>query len=157
MGFWILLFLSVVHKWSLHGSPPCGGEGANSLKLWVMFCRATYDRWVIVKSSDKMGSTREGNGNPFQYSCCENPINSMKRQKDICQKLSSRGWKVSSTLQEEQRAITNSSRKNEVAGPKRKWHLVVDVSGGESKLRCYKEQYCILLGMLGPLIRVNWT
>ena len=30
-----------------------------------------------------MGSTREGNGNPFQYSCCENPINSMKRQKDM--------------------------------------------------------------------------
>ena len=83
MGFWILLFLSVMHKWSLHVSPPCGGEGANSLKLWVMFCRATCDRWVIVKSSDKMGSTREGNGNPFQYSCCENPINSMKRQKDM--------------------------------------------------------------------------
>ena len=36
-----------------------------------------------MKSSDKMGSTREGNGNPFQYSCCENPINSMKRQKDM--------------------------------------------------------------------------
>ena len=40
---------------------------------------------------------------------------------------------MSSMLQEEQRAITNSSRKNEVAGPKRKSHLVVDVSGGESK------------------------
>jgi len=35
---------------------------------------------------------------------------------------------------EEQRAITNSSRKNEVAGPKWKQHSVVNVSGGESKV-----------------------
>ena len=32
---------------------------------------------------------------------------------------------------EEQRAITNSSRNNEVAGPKQKWRSVVDVSGAE--------------------------
>ena len=44
---------------------------------------------------------------------------------------------------EEQRAITNSSRKNEAAGQKQKQHSVVDVSGGESKVWCYKEQYCI--------------
>ena len=49
---------------------------------------------------------------------------------------------------EEQRAITNSSRKNEVAEPKQKCHSVVDVSGGENKFQCYEEQYCI--GMLGP-------
>ena len=35
-----------------------------------------------VESSDKMGSTVEGNGRPFQHSCLENPMNSMKRQKD---------------------------------------------------------------------------
>ena len=29
-----------------------------------------------------MWSTGEGNGKPFQYSCLENPMNSMKRQKD---------------------------------------------------------------------------
>ena len=29
-----------------------------------------------------MWSTREGNGKPLQYSCLENPMNSMKRQKD---------------------------------------------------------------------------
>ena len=33
--------------------------------------------------------------------------------------------------------------KNEEAEPKRKWHLVVDVSGTESKVWCYKEQHCI--------------
>ena len=37
----------------------------------------------MVESSDKMWSTGEGNGKPFQYSCYENPINSMKRQKDM--------------------------------------------------------------------------
>ena len=35
---------------------------------------------------------------------------------------------------QEQRAITNDSRKNEEAGPKPKRHSVVDVSGGESKM-----------------------
>ena len=33
------------------------------------------------ESSDKTWSTGEGNGKPFQYSCPENPIKSMKRQK----------------------------------------------------------------------------
>ena len=47
-----------------------------------MLCRATQDRWVMVERSDKMWSTREGNGKPLQYSCLENPMNSMKRQKD---------------------------------------------------------------------------
>ena len=37
----------------------------------------------MVESSDKMWSIGEGNGKPLQYSCLENPINSMKRQKDI--------------------------------------------------------------------------
>ena len=40
-----------------------------------------------------------------------------------------------------QRAITNSSRKNEVTGPKQKWHSVMDGSGGERKVQCCKEQY----------------
>ena len=45
--------------------------------------KATQDRWVMVKSSDKMGSNGEGNGKPLQYSCLENPVNSLKRQKDM--------------------------------------------------------------------------
>ena len=44
--------------------------------------RATQDRWVMVESSDKMWPTGEGNGKPLQYSWLENPMNSMKRQKD---------------------------------------------------------------------------
>ena len=44
---------------------------------------------------------------------------------------------------EELRTITNSSGKNDVAGPKRKQRSVVDMFGGENKVQCCKEQYCI--------------
>ena len=47
-----------------------------------MLCKATQDGRVMVESSDKTWSTGEGNGKPLQYSCVENPMNSMKRQKD---------------------------------------------------------------------------
>ena len=47
-----------------------------------MLCRATQDGQVMVESSDKMWSTGEGNGKLLQYSFLENPMNSMKRQKD---------------------------------------------------------------------------
>ena len=43
---------------------------------------ATQDRRDIVESYDKTWSTREGNGKSLQYSCLENPMNSMRRQKD---------------------------------------------------------------------------
>ena len=46
-----------------------------------MPCVATQDGWVMVESSDRMWSTGEGNGKP-QYSCLDNPMNSMKRQKE---------------------------------------------------------------------------
>ena len=42
-----------------------------------MPCGATQDRWVMVERSDRMWSTGEGNGKPLQYSCLENPMNSM--------------------------------------------------------------------------------
>ena len=47
-----------------------------------MPCRATQDERVMVDSSDKTWSTGDGNGKPLQYSCLENTMNSMKRQKD---------------------------------------------------------------------------
>ena len=43
---------------------------------------ATQDGQVMVENPDKMWFTGEGNGKPFWYSCLENPMNSMKRQKD---------------------------------------------------------------------------
>ena len=103
--------------------------------------RATQDRQAVVKSSDKMWPTEEGNGKPLQYSCLENPMNSMKRQKDR-------------TLKDElHRSVgaqyatgdqwRNNSRKNDETEPKKNQHPVVDVTGDRSKVRCCKEQYCI--------------
>ena len=48
-----------------------------------MPCRDTQVGRVLVECSDKTWSTRERNGKPLQYSCLENPMNSMKRQKYI--------------------------------------------------------------------------
>ena len=47
-----------------------------------MPCGATQDGQVMVERSDRMWSTGEGNGKPLEYSCLENPMNSMKRQND---------------------------------------------------------------------------
>ena len=54
---------------------------SNSRKL-SHACGATQDGQVMVKRSDRMWSTGEGNGKTLQYSCLENPMNSMKRQND---------------------------------------------------------------------------
>ena len=97
-----------------------------------MPCRATQDGWVMVESSDKMWSTGEGNGKPLQYSCFENPMNSMKRQKDR-------------TLKDELRRLIgaqyatgdqwrNNSRNNEEMEPKEKQHPSVDVTGDRNKV-----------------------
>ena len=102
-----------------------------------MPCGATQDGRVRVESSERMWSAGEGNGKPLQYSCLENPMNSMKRRKDR-------------TLNEEHpRSVgaqyatgdqwRNNSRKNEGMEPKQKQYTVVDQTGDRS---C-KEQYCI--------------
>ena len=89
----------------------------------------------MVESSDKMWSTGGGNGKSLQYSCLENPMNSMKRQKDkTLEDEPLRFEGVRYTTGEEKRAITNSFRKNEVAGPKWKRHSVVNMPGGESNV-----------------------
>ena len=56
---------------------------SNSMKLWAMLRRANLDGRVMVESSDKMWSTGEGNGKPFQHSCLENPMNAMQKQKEL--------------------------------------------------------------------------
>ena len=86
-----------------------------------MPCRVTQDGQVMVESSDKTWSTGEGNGKPLQYSCLENPMNSMKRQKDMTTEDDlPRSEGVQYATREEQRAITKISKKNELAGPKQK-------------------------------------
>ena len=54
---------------------------SNSMKL-SHACGASQDRRVMVERSDRMWSSGEGNGKPLQYSCLENPTNSMKKQND---------------------------------------------------------------------------
>ena len=51
-----------------------------------MHFRATQDRHVMAESFDKTWSTGEDYGKPHQYFCLENPMNSMKRQKDMALK-----------------------------------------------------------------------
>ena len=71
-------------------------------------------------------------------------MNSMKRQKDMTLEDEPLRLEVLQyATREEWRAITNSSRKKEAAGPKWKQHSVVDMFGGEIKVQCYKEQYFI--------------
>ena len=90
----------------------------------------------MVESSGKMWSTGEGNGRPLQYSCLENPMNSMKRQKDMTLKEElPRSVGAQYTTGEEWR---NNSRKNEETEPKRKQHPAVDVTGDGSKVQYFK-------------------
>ena len=104
-----------------------------------MLCRATQDRRVMVESSDKMWSTGEGNGKPPQYSCLENPMNSMKRQKDRTLK-DELPRLIGAQYATGDRWRTNS-RKNEETEPKQKQYPVVDVTGDRSKVQCGKDQY----------------
>ena len=68
----------------------------------------------------------------------------MKMQKDMTPKDEFPRWEgVQYATGEEWRAVTNSSRKNEEAGPKEKWCLALDVSDDESKVWHCKEQYCV--------------
>ena len=93
----------------------------------------------MVESSDKMWFTGEGNGKSLQYSCLENPMNSMNRQKDRTLK-DPRSIGAQYATGDQWR---NNSRKNEEMEPKQKQHPVVDVTGDRSKVQCCKEQYCI--------------
>ena len=86
----------------------------------------------MVETSDKTRSTGEGNGKPLQYSCLENHMNRITRQKDR-------------TLKDEHPRLVgvqyatgdqwrNNSRKNEGMEPKQKQYPVVDVTGDRSKV-----------------------
>ena len=106
-----------------------------------MPCGATQYGWVMVERSDSMWPTGEGNGKPLQYSCLENLMSSMKKQKDRTLKDElprSLGAQYATGDQ-----WRNNSRKNEGMEPKQKQHPVVDVTGDRSKVWCCKEQYCI--------------
>ena len=86
----------------------------------------------MVESSGKTWSTGKGNGKPLPYSCLENPMNSMRRQKDrtlkdtlprlvAAQYATGDQWK-------------NNSRKNEGMEPKQKQYPGADAYGDRSKV-----------------------
>ena len=98
---------------------------------------ATQDGQVMVERSDRMWSIGEGNGKPFQYSCLENPMNSMKRQNDrILKEELHRSVGTQYATRDQWR---NNSRKNEGTEPKKKQYPVVDLTGDRSKVQCCKE------------------
>ena len=106
-----------------------------------MLCRATQVGCVMVKSSDKMWSTGEGNGKPLKYFCLENPMNSMKNKKDRTLKDElPRSVGAQDATGDQWR---NNSRKNEGMEPKQKQHPVLNMTGDRSKVQCCKKQYCI--------------
>ena len=79
---------------------------------------ATQDGWVMVERSDRTWSTGEGNGKPLQYSCLENPMNSMKRQNErILKEELPRSVGAQYATGNQRR---NNSRKNEGMEPKQK-------------------------------------
>ena len=104
-------------------------------------CRATHDGWVMVESSDKTWSAEEGNGKPLQYSYLENPMDSMKRQKD--RTLKDELPRLVGAQDATGDQCRNNSRKNEELEPTQKQCTTVGVAGDASKVRCCKEQYCI--------------
>ena len=102
------------------------------MKLSAIPSRDTQDRQVMVESSDKTWSIGEGNGKPLQYSCLENLMNSMKRQKNRTLK-DQLPRSVGAQYATGDQWRTNF-RKNEEMEPKQKQHPVVDVTGDGSKV-----------------------
>ena len=97
-----------------------------------MPCGATQDRRVMVERSDRMWSTGEGNGKPLQYSCLENPMNSMKRQidrtlKDELPRLVGAQYATGDQWR-------NNSRKNERMELKQKQHPGVEITSDRKKV-----------------------
>ena len=95
-------------------------------------CRANKDGRVMGERSDRMWPTGEGNSEPLQYSCLENPINSTKRKNDrILKEELPRSVGAQYATGDQWR---NNSRKNEGMEPKQKQYPVVDVTGDRSKV-----------------------
>ena len=88
----------------------------------------------MVERSDRMWPTEKGNDKPLQYSCLENPMNSMKRHNDRILKEELPGSVGAQYATGDQ--WRNNSRKNEEMEPKQKQYPVVDVTRDRSKVRC---------------------
>ena len=86
----------------------------------------------MVERSDRMWSTGGGNGKPFQFSCLENPMNSMRRQND--RKLKEELPRSVGAQYATGDQWRNTSRKNEGMEPKQKQYPAVDGNGDRRKV-----------------------
>ena len=86
----------------------------------------------MLESSEKTWPTGKGNGKPFQYSCLENPMNSMERQKD--RTLKDDLPRLVSAQYATGDQWRNNSRNNEEKETQQKQHRVLDVTGDRSKV-----------------------
>ena len=86
----------------------------------------------MVERSDRMWSTREGNGKPLQYSYLDTPMNCMKRQNDRILKGELPGSVDAQYATGDQ--WRNNFRKNEGMEPKQKQYSAVNVTGDRSKV-----------------------
>ena len=89
-----------------------------------------------------MWSTGDGNGKSLQYSCLENPMNSMKRQKDMALK-DELPRLIGAQYATGDQWRNNFRKLNKETEPKQKHYPVVDVTGDGNKVQHNKEQYCI--------------
>ena len=98
-----------------------------------------FHSWVLYLRSNTI--TCSNVNKPLQYSCLENPMNSMKRQNDrILNEELPRSVGAQYATGDQWR---NNSIKNEEMEPKQEQYPVLDVTVDRSKVRCCKEQYCI--------------
>ena len=142
---------------------------SNSMKLWAMTGTATQDRQVTVESSDKTCSTGERNGRPLQYSCLENPTNTMKRQKDMTQK---NRYDIHACTQKAmtQKSLPRSVGAQHAAGEERGYSPRSNAEAKPREKQCLL-RVCLMVkvksdavknntaqepGMSGPWIMINW-
>ena len=126
----------------------------DSMKLWAMPCRATQDGWGMLEYSDKMWSTGEGNDKPLQYSCLENSMNSMKRQKyrtlkDKLPRLVGAQYATGDQWRktpERMKRQSQSKNNTQVC----MWLVM------EARSDAVKSNIAWQPGMLGPWIKANW-
>ena len=111
---------------------------------WPFLCMQTFLYWKykpIVSNIHSLINYLLEKGMANQNSCLENPMNNMKRQKNMTLKDElPRSIGAQYASGEEWR---NNSRKNEETEPKWKQCWAVDMTDDRSKVWCCKEQYCI--------------
>ena len=101
-----------------------------------------------MERSDSMCSPGDRNGKPLQYSCLENPMNSMKRQNDrLLKEELPRSVGAQYATGDEWR---NNSRKNEGMEPKQKQYPAVAALAIEARSNAVKSNTAQEPGMSGP-------